>query len=96
MRAADIMTTAVITVEADVSVPEVECSRIALDGDLKALYRDTFHINLSLYHGDDEWSLPIPGRFVIDREGVVQYAESNADYRQRPDPDEALATLRKL
>ncbi|MDJ0646705.1 MAG: peroxiredoxin-like family protein [Flavobacteriaceae bacterium] len=67
-----------------------------LPEDAKKLYSDSFHINLKHYHGDDEWALPIPARFVIDRSGIIRYAESNADYTKRPDPDDALAVLKSL
>jgi len=63
---------------------------------LKSLYRDSLDINLSRYHGDDDWTLPIPARFVIDGAGVVRYAEASADYTRRPDPDGLLDVVRGL
>ncbi len=64
--------------------------------DLKTLYRDKFNINLEVQQGNNEWALPMPARFVIDQDGVIQYAESKPDYRDRPDPDELLETLQNL
>lgn len=67
-----------------------------LPGDLKELYRDKFSINLKLYHGDDQWALPIPARFIVNQEGQVIYAENSADYTKRPDPEELLTTLQSI
>lgn len=61
---------------------------------LKSLYRESLDINLSRYHGDDDWTLPIPARFVIDGAGVIRYAEASADYTRRPDPDGLLDVVR--
>lgn len=64
--------------------------------ELKSLYHDKFNINLEVQQGNDEWALPMPARFVIDQEGMIQYAESEPDYRNRPDPDELVSVLRGL
>lgn len=63
---------------------------------LKALYHDKFKIDLEAHQGNDEWALPMPARFLVDREGIIRYAESNPDYRFRPDPDALLAVLKSL
>lgn len=70
--------------------------RFALPEPLKKLYRDNFNIHLKLYHGDDDWTLPVPARFVIDQQGIIRYAESNIDYRTRPEPDELINVLQAL
>lgn len=67
-----------------------------LPKDMKKLYMESFHINLKHYHGDDEWALPIPARFVIDRSGIIRYAENDVDYTKRPDPDKAIAVLKSI
>lgn len=61
---------------------------------LKSLYRDALNINLARYHGDDDWTLPIPARFVVRRDGTIVYAESDADYTRRPNPEPLLEVLR--
>ncbi|MGB0523900.1 MAG: peroxiredoxin-like family protein [Flammeovirgaceae bacterium] len=63
---------------------------------LKGLYRDKFNINLEVQQGNDEWALPMPARFVIDQAGIIQYAESEPDYRNRPNPDELVSVLESL
>jgi peroxiredoxin len=67
-----------------------------LSEDVKDLYREKFHYNLMVYHGDDDWSLPIPARFLIDTSGVIRYAESTPDYSTRPDPDDLMNVLKEL
>ena len=34
------------------------------------------------------------GRFVIDQEGEIRYAEVNQDYTRRPEPADMLPALR--
>lgn len=69
--------------------------RFRLPDDLKAIY-SRFGIDLAVVNGDPSWTLPMPARYVIGRDGVVAYAEVNADYTRRPDPSELLPTLRRL
>ena len=63
---------------------------------LKSLYRDTFSIDFDQYHGDTEWSLPMPARILVDQQGTIRYIESNPDYRERPDPDGVIEVLKTL
>jgi peroxiredoxin len=54
--------------------------------ELKSAYRD-FGLNIPVKNGvDDEWALPISATYVIDRDGVIIYACTDADYRDRADP----------
>jgi peroxiredoxin len=63
--------------------------------DLKALYLK-FGTDLAAYNGEDSWSLPMPARYVIDGQGVIRHADINADYTQRPDPEETLRFLTRM
>jgi peroxiredoxin len=56
----------------------------------------TFPLDITKYNGDASWTLPMPARFVIDRGGVVRYAESDPDYTTRPEPEDTLTALRTL
>ncbi len=69
--------------------------RFAFSSDLKKVY-DGFKVDLAKVNGDPSWTLPIPARFVVDGGGVVRYAEADADYTTRPEPDETLAALRAI
>lgn len=53
-----------------------------LPDDLKAAY-SSFGVNLAAVNGDDSWELPIPATFVIGRNGRVQLAYAETDYRKR-------------
>lgn len=48
-------------------------------------------VNLSFINGDSIWRLPLPATYVLAREGRVLFAEAHADFRVRPEPEEALA-----
>jgi peroxiredoxin len=53
-------------------------------------------LDLEKRNADGRWILPVPGTFVIDRAGNVAYAHVDADYRNRPEPQEIVATCRSL
>lgn len=64
-----------------------------LQKELKELYAEKLDINLKRYNGDDNWELPIPTRFLINQDKIVEYSESSPDYRHRPDPLDILKHL---
>ena len=66
-----------------------------LPDDLAKLYRQ-FGIDLVRFNGNDLWSLPIPGRFILDQKGNVLSAEANPDYTHRPEPSEIVKELASL
>jgi peroxiredoxin len=48
-------------------------------------------VNLPFINGDKSWRLPLPATYVIGRDGKVLHAEAHADFRVRPEPQDALA-----
>jgi peroxiredoxin len=60
----------------------------------QVLYRRSF-VNLSFINGDESWELPIPASFVLDKQGIVQFASANPDYTERPEPEELIRFLRE-
>ena len=50
-------------------------------------------INIPFVNGEASWRLPLPATYVIGRDGRVLFAEAHADFRVRPEPEEALAAL---
>src|SRR5262250_439165 len=62
---------------------------------LEELYR-SFGKTLDTFHGEPAYRLPLPARYVVDRQGQIHGADVNADYTVRPDPEETLAQLRGL
>ena len=62
---------------------------------LRDLYRSV-GITLDRFHDETEYRLPMPARYVIDKEGIIRAADVNADYTVRTDPAETLRQLRRL
>jgi peroxiredoxin len=50
-------------------------------------------VNIPFVNGEKSWRLPLPATYVIGRDGRVLFAEAHADFRVRPEPEEALAAL---
>jgi len=49
-------------------------------------------VNLPYINGEASWRLPLPATYVISPAGrAVLFAEAHADFRVRPEPEEALA-----
>ena len=69
--------------------------RFELPADLKQVYLG-FGIDLEKSNGESSWTLPMPARYVIDPTGVIRQASVHPDYTTRPEPEEAMATLRAL
>jgi peroxiredoxin len=69
--------------------------RYTLPDYLIALYK-AMKNDLPGFNGDPSWSLPMPARYVLDSDGLIAYAEVNADYTQRPDPEDLLPVLKQL
>jgi peroxiredoxin len=62
---------------------------------LRELYK-SFGSTLDRFHDESEYRLPVPARYVIDKQGVIRAADVNADYTIRPEPSETLRQLRTL
>jgi peroxiredoxin len=50
-------------------------------------------VNIPFVNGDPSWRLPLPATYVIARDRQVVLAEAHADFRVRPEPEEALAAI---
>jgi peroxiredoxin len=63
--------------------------------ELKSAYRG-FNLDIPARNGaPDEWALPVAATYVIDRDGSIVYAYTDADYRDRADPRDVLNVLTK-
>jgi len=69
--------------------------RFALPDYLRRIYA-TFPLDLEKFNGEPSWTLPMPARFLIDRQGIIRMAESDPDYTTRPEPQDTLEALRAL
>ena len=48
-------------------------------------------VNIPFVNGEPSWRLPLPATYVISPAGRVVFAEAHADFRVRPEPEEALS-----
>jgi peroxiredoxin len=64
----------------------------SLPAELRKIYRD-FGIDLEKFNGDDSWTLPMPGRFILDRQGTIISADVHPDYTIRPEPADIIKIL---
>ncbi len=60
--------------------------------ELVDLYVSVGH-DLPKTNGNGRWALPVPATYVIDRSGIIQYANIDADYRNRAEPADVLALI---
>jgi len=62
---------------------------------LRELYK-SFGSTLDRFHDESEYRLPMPARYIIDKQGIIREADVNADYTIRSEPAETLKQLRTL
>jgi len=62
---------------------------------LRELYK-SFGSTLDRFHDESEYRLPMPARYVVDKQEIIRAADVNADYTIRPEPSETLSQLRAL
>ncbi|EAW37811.1 hypothetical protein [Lyngbya sp. PCC 8106] len=63
--------------------------------ELRPIYQN-FGIDIPAHNGNETFELPIPATYVIDQNGMIIQGFVKADYTQRLDPEEILATLKNL
>lgn len=66
-----------------------------VDEALRNLMKD-FGNNLAEKNGEDSWTLPVPGTFVISSKGRIEYGFAEPDFTIRATPEEILAVLDRL
>jgi peroxiredoxin len=44
---------------------------------------------------DPSWTLPMPARYVIGRDGVILYSEVNPDYTRRLEPEDMIPVIQR-
>jgi peroxiredoxin len=62
---------------------------------LQELYK-SFGSALDRFHDESEYRLPVPARYIINKDGIIRVADVNADYTIRPEPSETLRQLQTL
>ena len=63
--------------------------------ELQVLYSASGN-DLAVINGNGVWKLAIPATFVVDRHGIVRYADVDADYSARAEPSSVLAAIAAL
>ena len=66
-----------------------------LPDNLRDLYK-SFGNALDRFHDESGYRLPIPARYLVDKQGVIRAADVNADYTIRPEPAETVRLLETL
>ncbi len=65
-----------------------------LTDEVAAIYEEKF--GLSAYNGNDSNELPLAATYIIGQDGKIAYAFLDADYRNRAEPSEITAELKKI
>ena len=60
---------------------------------LRAVY-DKLGIDIAAHNGDGSFELPVPGTYVVGRDGTIAFAYANVDYTRRVATAEILEALR--
>jgi peroxiredoxin len=55
-------------------------------------YYRSILVNIPFVNGDESWRLILPATYVLGKDRKVLFAEAHADFRVRPEPEEALAS----
>jgi peroxiredoxin len=53
-------------------------------------------LDLATFRGTEPWIIPMQARFVIDRQGIIAFAEIAFDYDERSEPAELVPLLDRL
>ena len=69
--------------------------RFKLSDVLKDVYLG-FGLDLAARNGEGSWTLPMPGRFVVDRTGIVRAVDVDPDYQFRPEPQKTIDDVKGL
>ncbi|WOO40247.1 peroxiredoxin-like family protein [Rubellicoccus peritrichatus] len=52
--------------------------------------------SLPEYNGTNDWTLPVPATFVVDRESRIVLAHVDTEYQNRLEPNEALVAINAI
>jgi len=63
-----------------------------LSPEMQAMYEGIM-TKLPGYNGDPSWELPLAATYIVRPDGTISYARVDADWRQRSEPGDVLASL---
>jgi peroxiredoxin len=67
-----------------------------LPNQIQWVYQEKFNLDIPRFNGDDSWVLPMPSRFIIDKNMTIQTVEATLDHTTRPEPDTLIEVLKTL
>jgi peroxiredoxin len=63
-----------------------------LSPEMQAMY-ESIMTKLPSYNGDQSWELPLAATYVVQSDSKILWAQIDADWRHRPEPEELLRFL---
>ena len=66
-----------------------------IDAELNKVYMK-LGLDIAAFNGPGRTELPIPGSFVIDKQGIVRAMHADVDYKKRMEPSDIIKSLQKL
>ena len=69
--------------------------RFSVPKKIREIY-EGFKINLAESNGDNSWTLPIPARIIVGKDGIVKNVDADPDYTIRPEPTSTIEILKKI
>ncbi len=60
--------------------------------ELQAMY-ETIYTKLPGYNGEQSWELPLAATYIVRTDGIISFVRTDADWKQRPEPEEVLQVL---
>lgn len=67
-----------------------------LTPDLQKYFLGSLDTDISKYHLDGAWRLPVPATFVIDQAGIVRRRHVTADFTKRMEPEAVVEALEEI
>lgn len=62
---------------------------------LQEIYKK-FRMDVAAHNGNDDYTLPIPATYIVDKHGTIIYSFADSDYTKRADPAEIINQLKEL
>jgi peroxiredoxin len=70
--------------------------QFTLSGEARRLYPLVFDADVAKKNANGEWTLPVPGTFVVGQDGIVKRRHVRADFSVRMEPSEVIEALTLL
>ena len=64
-----------------------------LPPELQQMY-EAIMTKLPRYNGEESWELPLAATYIVQPDGIISFARVDADWRERPEPEEIVEHLR--